>query len=388
MPTITQTVTVQGNRSNIGQPQSWWNDTGIVVNAGEALTITAKDPDDLIIWSGRSGFGPAGDVDNIPSRDWPETLANRTGIEPGDTNCWFGSLIGKIGRNGLAFSIGLSRALTPTTSGTLFLAYNDGANFQDNDGSWEVTVSIIRPATPPIPPDSEALYEMWSNSMVNSVKETDTRSCLSFIVNREVVGNSPANFLGSGVFAQAQVITWVVLNNLALTKELDAGKRHGNNQSVVYCRPSDVSPCAGSARYTSPNDEVERGINHALNNYRYRSSNDPTSGSLQWRHIPNEGWPEYNQNQIMRIEGESIATFFNRNQEAANRFKVQNPRRIYFDAQVKSVEEAERYQYLSMLRALAVFPEGSDTEGANLYDVLKRPQAGNLQPPRDSCQRN
>lgn len=52
------------------------------------------------------------------------------------------SLIGKIGRDGDAFFIGASLTFTPTTTGTLFLACNDGVNFQDNDGYWNVTVTF------------------------------------------------------------------------------------------------------------------------------------------------------------------------------------------------------------------------------------------------------
>jgi hypothetical protein len=51
----------------------------------------------------------------------------------------------------LAFSIGQSRTLVPTTSGTLFLAFNDGADFQDNAGSWNVNVTfeeLVRLAPP------------------------------------------------------------------------------------------------------------------------------------------------------------------------------------------------------------------------------------------------
>lgn len=142
MATKVKTVEVCGRRTNVGSPDSWWVDTGIFVTNTNSLTITAKDPSAIIIWAGISGFGPAGDVNNIPNRDWPETLANRTGIVSGDDECWFGSLIGKVGRDGEAFSIGESRTLTPPATGTLFLAYNDGANFQDNSGSWEVDVTF------------------------------------------------------------------------------------------------------------------------------------------------------------------------------------------------------------------------------------------------------
>jgi hypothetical protein len=143
MASKTKTMKVCGHRANAGSPDSWWIDTGIFVTPANQLRIDAANPGGVIKpWPSHQGFGPAGDVNNIANRDWAETLANRTGIQAGDTSCWFGSLIGKIGRDGKAFSIGQLKQFTPSMSGTLFLAFNDGVSFEDNSGSWNVAVTF------------------------------------------------------------------------------------------------------------------------------------------------------------------------------------------------------------------------------------------------------
>lgn len=139
----TNIVRVCGRRTNATSPQSWWIDTGIYVKTGNSLTIDASKTTTLIKpWPSHPGFNPSGEVGNTVDRDWSEALANRTGITPGDTNCWFGSLIGKIGRDGKAFSIGKLRTLNVPVNGTLFLAFNDGSSFEDNSGIWDVSVTF------------------------------------------------------------------------------------------------------------------------------------------------------------------------------------------------------------------------------------------------------
>lgn len=112
----TNAVKVCGRRTNVGSPQSWWVDTGIFVNEGHQLTIDASNPGGVIRpWGGHEGFEPAGQVGHEENRDWEYALANITDIddelasETGYGSLWFGSLIGKIGRDGLAFYIGESR---------------------------------------------------------------------------------------------------------------------------------------------------------------------------------------------------------------------------------------------------------------------------------------
>jgi|GEM_PF-931872 len=135
MGTLTKTVTVQGIRPNVGSPQSWWNETGIYVSENDDIVFDATSPGGSIKpWGGHPGFDPNGD-DTIT--DWAPSLAYRSG----NTNCPFGSLIGKVGENGTAFFIGDSKTVSAPATGCLYLAFNDGVNFQDNAGDWDVEVT-------------------------------------------------------------------------------------------------------------------------------------------------------------------------------------------------------------------------------------------------------
>lgn len=140
-----KTVKVCGRRTNTGSPQSWWVDTGIFVNEGHQLVIAPVNPPPAVRpWGGHAGFGPTGDG---ATDDWEDALATITGIDTelattGYDKLWFGSLIGKIGRDGEAFYVGSARTLTANRTGTLFLAFNDGVNFEDNSGYWDVDITF------------------------------------------------------------------------------------------------------------------------------------------------------------------------------------------------------------------------------------------------------
>jgi hypothetical protein len=236
-------------------------------------------------------------------------------------------------------------------------------------------------------PSLTELNEKWSQETVAKVRQESERACLSAVVDREVGWD----LTGSGDFAQAVAITWVVLNNLALTKNLDAGLRHGNNLSVVYCNVSSISPCNRGAGFRSPNLEIESGIESALNAFQYKSPSDPTQGSLQWRHIPNDGWVEFNIDQVERktdLSGsplENAGVFYERHITAATRFLSQNPGRISFPPKVTSIEEALQFNdQLFKLGTLAVFSKTALIDGSNLQHVLDRNVAGLLQT-RNSC---
>lgn len=135
----TKTVRVEGYRSNSGSPQSWWVNTGILVEVGDQITFDATDPGGSIKpWGWHPGFDPDGEVDNLTDKNWNESLAYRSG----ETRCWFGSLIGKVGTDGIAFCIGSSNTITAPATGCLYLAFNDGVNFEDNEGYWDVQVTF------------------------------------------------------------------------------------------------------------------------------------------------------------------------------------------------------------------------------------------------------
>ena len=129
------TITVPGYRTNTGNPDDWWVDTGIDVNKGDQVTIfcDASDPDNWCRpWGWSDPYGPNGKVGDS---SWDLSLAYVTG----GVRCDQFSLIARIG--GDVFCVGESRTKTAENSGRLYLAFNDGANFEDNSGSWSVDVT-------------------------------------------------------------------------------------------------------------------------------------------------------------------------------------------------------------------------------------------------------
>lgn len=134
------TVTVYGERPNTNPPHSWWNPTAISVNKGDQIAFDATAPSNqnaITPWPGHGGIGPQGDGIEA-NKYWDEALAYRSG----ETRCYFGSLIGKVGVDGKAFCIGTSRTKIAEASGELFLGFNDGVNFHDNGGNWTVNVTV------------------------------------------------------------------------------------------------------------------------------------------------------------------------------------------------------------------------------------------------------
>lgn len=138
---VMKPVKVCGRRPNAGSPQSWWVDTGIYVKAGTSVTVDGASPAGGVQpWAG-TAWPPAGNPGNT---NWTDSLAYRSGLTSPTENVSF-SLIAKVGRAGVAFRIGTQLTFNAPASGTLYLAFNDGVNFEDNIGSWSVNVTY--PAT-------------------------------------------------------------------------------------------------------------------------------------------------------------------------------------------------------------------------------------------------
>lgn len=124
---INKTVTVPGSAE--------WFDTGISVTKGQSISFSATGS--VNTWNGNSyaNSGPGGQPYNCPgSVPNDRCLINGKG---------FGTLVGKIGGDGGAFSIGPGLSIISLNGGTIFLAANDryGA-FSDNLGAYEVTLSV------------------------------------------------------------------------------------------------------------------------------------------------------------------------------------------------------------------------------------------------------
>ena len=105
--------------------QQAWVDTGMDLNAGDTLTISANGA-----WSNAAGGTAAGpDGFPIPASDGPLSTAN------------LAALIGKVGN--AIFSVGSAYNKTSPGTGRLYLQMNDG-NLSDNSGTLSVSVKVQR----------------------------------------------------------------------------------------------------------------------------------------------------------------------------------------------------------------------------------------------------
>src|ERR1700730_19012487 len=122
-----------------------WNDTGVFINAGDSVSITATGI--IKIAGSDPGKTPAGAPGCITEDD--------TWLADGLT-CW--SLIGRIGDNP-AFEVGDGTSFTATSSGELFLSVDDNY-FPDNSGAWTATITF---GPPPCPQGTKANFR-WHYS--------------------------------------------------------------------------------------------------------------------------------------------------------------------------------------------------------------------------------
>lgn len=115
-----------------------WQDTGINVQQGQTLNVTASGS--INTWGGN----PIGDTPNPNGQTQNESCPS-TGNLP---DCLingelYGTLIGKIGKNGTPFRIGAENKIPVSTSGNLYLAVNDDEPyFDDNSGTYSVLITV------------------------------------------------------------------------------------------------------------------------------------------------------------------------------------------------------------------------------------------------------
>jgi len=112
-----------------------WIDTGMDVNAGDKLHITAKGTVDF---SDKTGVGPAG-----AQRGWADTLRALSVSSAGR-----GALVGQIGNDRAAtpFLVGVEGTITSPTNGRLYLGVNQDQFSKPTAGKFEV--HIDRTAAP------------------------------------------------------------------------------------------------------------------------------------------------------------------------------------------------------------------------------------------------
>lgn len=132
---LTDDVRLHGNRTNTGDHLDWWFDTGIQVDADSTVSVSCYGAGRIRPWGSGPQFDCTGDLFQPP---WPKSIAN---------GCRFGSLVGKIGHNGSPVCLGPSGSFTASSSGTLHLGFNDGENFEDNEGFWDILVDVTPPVT-------------------------------------------------------------------------------------------------------------------------------------------------------------------------------------------------------------------------------------------------
>jgi Zn-dependent protease with chaperone function len=121
--TSTPSLTVPGTQE--------WTDTGVTVNTGDTLGITATGQ---VYIDPSYPQGPDGDPSCTPMANYSSQSAT---FPAPNLACW--SLVARIG-TGPPFEVGSSITVT-ATSGRLYLGVNDG-DFSDNSGNWTVRIKI------------------------------------------------------------------------------------------------------------------------------------------------------------------------------------------------------------------------------------------------------
>ncbi len=112
---------------------SEWDSSGIAVQSGQTITISA---------SGQVYIGAQSDASldyEAPAGDPGLSTANLGGGKFAAPGLVPWSLVGRIGQNGTPFEIGAGTTITAAAAGHLYLSVNDN-NFGDNSGNWTVNV--------------------------------------------------------------------------------------------------------------------------------------------------------------------------------------------------------------------------------------------------------
>jgi hypothetical protein len=106
-------------------------DTGVVLTSGTKATITAEGFARLS-WN---EDGWASDPDGLKK---PGSPAYKTNLFAGHP---FGALVGRVGSKGEVFFVGKKAMKTGLPAGRLALAVNDNPHWQNNVGSYTVTMT-------------------------------------------------------------------------------------------------------------------------------------------------------------------------------------------------------------------------------------------------------
>ncbi len=133
-----------------------WTDSGVDLKAGDRVSITAEGSIYFADYGGYYG---------------PDGTGNYDASAYIDAGLHFQSLVGSIGDPTVIsppayFQIGDSYIFTASADGRLWLGVN-AATFDDNTGSWNVTIRVTPPAGPVINQKSVKGVDKWTDSGVD-----------------------------------------------------------------------------------------------------------------------------------------------------------------------------------------------------------------------------
>ena len=142
---VTSLAKYQFTKAIIVDVKQAWTSTGISIEAGDTVEISAK---------GVASTAAGNDI-QYPAWLGPEGSGEADGLAPAGFNVPGGAaycLIGKIGASGQGFFIGAGRVFQSNAAGELFLGYNDDPTnpgaWADNFGyfvAWVAARSVISP---------------------------------------------------------------------------------------------------------------------------------------------------------------------------------------------------------------------------------------------------
>jgi hypothetical protein len=133
--------TIPGSASVAVPANQPWTDTGVNLNPGDIVSISASGSVSLTSDGRIPPQSPSGYLPNC--RAVPVGYALGAAPFPAPLlACW--SLIGRVGTAGTIYEIGSKRSFQVRTGGRLFLGINDN-NLNDNSGNWTAII-VVKPS--------------------------------------------------------------------------------------------------------------------------------------------------------------------------------------------------------------------------------------------------
>ena len=196
----------------------------VVVNAASGLSITPGEPIAISYRSGSVSYnGAAGDAGGVTGSPYRDTFSNEFGalasarLSPADDPAYITCMIGAFTDAGgvivgVPFKVGNARTVTvPAGATQLQLGVNDN-KYDDNSGSWQVTVAIADPATVGDVPSGVALAGPPTEAFLGSTATLTARvtgaaggpvptGTVGFAVDGDVFATAPVRADGTAVLS-------------------------------------------------------------------------------------------------------------------------------------------------------------------------------------------